>query len=206
LPLNGVMRELEIWLDATDINANGSAVANGAVVTNWQDKSGKDRDFNSALSDPNYVLASTNGMPAVAFDGDDAIRTNITNNNPRAFIDGNGEFTLISVARYSGADRERVVAAVTGHNWLFGFHGGGTNRGGHYDGWGSLDAAPVGYVSDTNWHLHANQMNVFGDAVNPAGDWWRDGVLLTNDSRGTADLPVNNVPDGLSLGAGNGVG
>lgn len=205
LPLNGVMRELEIWLDATDINANGTATANNAVVSNWKDKSGKNHNFDSMLGDPNYVLTSTNGMPAVNFDGDDAIRTNLSNNNPRAFIDGNGEFTLLSVARYSGADRERVIAATSGHNWLFGFHGGSTNRGGHYDGWGSLDPAPVGNVSDTNWHLHANQMNVFSDVTNPAGDWWRDGVLLTNDGRGTGDAFANNVPDGLSLGAWNGL-
>ena len=205
LPLNGVRSELEIWLDAADPNADGTVPANNALITNWQDKSGNDRDFNSALGDPNYVSVSTNGAPAVNFDGNDAIRTNLTNNNPRNFIDGNGQFTLISVARYAGAQQGRVIAAETGHNWLFGFHGGSTNRNGHYDAWGSLDPAPVGFSSDTNWHLHANQMNVFNDVTNPAGDWWRDGTRVTDDSRGTADAFNNNVPDGLSLGAYNGL-
>ncbi len=207
LPLNGVTGELEIWLDAADPNADGSAVANGAVITNWQDKSGKNRDFDSFSGDPNLVTSSTHGGPAINFDGNDFLRTNNTTNNPRNFIDGNGEFTLISVARYTGGDNERVIgAAYNGHNWLFGFHGGSTNRGGHYDGWGSLDAAPVGYVTDANWHLHANQMNVFSDATNPAGDWWRDGVRLTDDSRGTGDSFNNNVPDGLEVGGYNGLG
>lgn len=125
LPLSGVTGELEIWLDAADIN--GDNIANnpvdGALVTTWVDKSGKGRNFDSALGDPNLVTSSTHGQPAINFDGDDALRTNLTTNNPRNFIDGNGEFTLISVARYSGADRERVISAVSGHNWLFGFHG-----------------------------------------------------------------------------------
>lgn len=207
LQLNGVRAELEIWLDASDPNADGSAVANGTTITNWQDRSGNDRDFNSFNSDPSFVLAGTHGQPAINFDGDDFLRTNNTNNNPRNFIDGNGEFTLITVARYSGADRERVIGAgYNGHNWLFGFHGNSTNRNGHYDAWGSLDPAPIGNTTDTNWHLHANQMNVFSDATNPAGDWWRDGLRLTDDSRGTADSFNNNVPDGLEVGGYNGLG
>src|SRR5262245_55367626 len=78
--------ELEIWLDATDVNANGTTVANGALVSNWQDKSGNDHDFDSILGDPNYVTSSTHGLPAVNFDGDDVLRTNATTNNPRNFI------------------------------------------------------------------------------------------------------------------------
>ncbi len=202
--LGSVSGQLEIWLDATDINGNGTATANGALVSNWVDKSGKGRNFNDVLGDPNYVVSSTHGEPAVNFDGNDALRLNAAF-NPRTFIDGNGEFTLITVARYSGNTRGRVIAARTGHNWLFGFHGGSTNRNGHYDGWGSNDPAPVGFSGDENWHLHENLMNVFGDANNPAGDWYRDGVLATNDSRGTGDSFNNNVPDGLSLGAWNGL-
>ena len=207
LPLGGVSGELEIWLDASDLNGNGIAdqPADGALISNWEDKSGKNRDFDSMLGDPNYVATGTHGRPTVNFDGNDALRTNLTNNNPRHFIDGNGEFTLISVARYSGATRGRVIAPVTGHNWLFGFHGSSSNNNGHYDGWGSQNPAPVGASNDTNWHLHANQMNVFSDVTNPAGDWWRDGLLATNDGRGTADAFTNNVPDGLSLGGWNGL-
>ena len=207
LPLGGIFGELEIWLDASDVNANGVSPVDGTAITNWKDKSGKNRNFDSFNSDPVYTAFSTNGRPAIDFDGDDFLRTNNTTNNPRNFIDGNGEFTLISVARYTGGDNERIIAAgYNSHNWLFGFHGGSTNRNGHYDAWGSLDPAPVGFVTDFNWHLHANQMNVFSDATNPAGDWWRDGLRITDDSRGTADAFNNNVPDGLELGGWNGLG
>ena len=204
IALNGVVNELEIWLDASDINGNGTSVANGALITTWKDKSGKGRDFDLPVGDPNYVLASTHGQPAVNFDGNDAIQLNPLH-NPRNFIDGNGEFTIISMARYSGATQGRVIAPRTSHNWLFGFHGGSSNRNGHYDGWGSQDPAPIGVSGDQNWHLHANQMNVFSDATNPAGDWFRDGLRLTNDGRGTGDAFTNNVPDGLQLGAWNGL-
>src|SRR5262249_46740496 len=148
---------------------------------------GKGRNFDSQGGDPNYFSVGSHGMPVIDFDGNDFLRTNNTTNNPRNFIDGNGEFTLISVARYTSANGRVIGAGYNGPNWLFGFYGGGTNRGGHYDGWGSLDPAPIGNVSDTSWHLHANQMNVFSDATNPAGDWWRDGIRVTDDSRGTGD-------------------
>ncbi|HTN77352.1 MAG TPA: LamG-like jellyroll fold domain-containing protein, partial [Pirellulaceae bacterium] len=194
--------DLEIWLDASDVNADGSAATNGALIANWQDKSGNDRDFSDLLGDPNYVTAGSNGQPTVNFDGDDALRTNLTTSNPRNFIDGNGEFTLLSVSRYSGADRERVIAARTAHNWLFGYHGGSLRRW-HYDAWGSQDVG--GIQNDTNWHLHANLMNVTNVPTNPAGDFYLDGTLLTDNGTGTLDAFANNVPDGLSLGAWNGL-
>ena len=66
LGLGGVTAELELWLDASDINGDGSSVGNGAVISNWQDKSGKDRDFDDFIGDPNYVLSGTHGQPTCA--------------------------------------------------------------------------------------------------------------------------------------------
>jgi fibronectin-binding autotransporter adhesin len=192
--------ELEIWLDAKDVNANGTATSDGALVTNWQDKSGNDRDFDGIVGDPNFVASSTNGYPTVNFDGNDVLNLKASE-NPRNFIDGNGAFTLISVARYAGSGHNRVIAARSGHNWLFGFHGGSVNRF-HYDAWGSLDVG--GQLNDENWHLHMNLMNVFNDANDPAGDFYRDGILLSDNSRGTADSFNNNVPDGLTVGGWGG--
>jgi hypothetical protein len=184
------------------LNANGTSVADGALINNWLDKSGNTRNFNDFIGDPNYVLSSTHGLPAVNFDGNDALRSNNAD-NPRTFIDGNGEYTLIAVARYSGTDRERVIAAKSGHNWLYGFHGNSTKRW-YADGWISLDVG--GGSSDDTWHLDTGLMNVFGDASDPAADFYRDGVLLTNDGRGSGNAFNNYVPDGLSLGAWNGLG
>ena len=211
--LGGVFNELELWLDASDIDGDGNTDAftdgqefgtGGGQINGWQDKSGNDRDFDGMRNTPTYVTSSTHDQPAVHFDGtQNELMWMNAGHNPRTFIDGNGEFTLISVARYAAAgERERVISARTGHNWLFGFHGNRTNRGGHYDGWGSLDAPPVGGVTDDDWHLHSNRMNVFGDATNPFGVWYRDGVELDQrgDGRGTGNSFNNNVPDGLALG------
>ena len=218
--LGGVLSELEVWLDAADIDGDGNPDTftngqefgtGGGQINGWQDKSGHDRDFDGMRNTPTFNTSSTHGGPAVHFDGGaNELMWMNASHNPRSFIDGNGEFTLISVARYAAAnERERVIAARTGHNWLFGFHGNRTNRGGHYDGWGSLDAQPVGGVTDENWHLHSNRMNVFGDATNPFGVWYRDGIELDQrgDGRGTGNSFNNNVPDGLALGGwdiGNG--
>ncbi|MFT5411253.1 MAG: VCBS repeat-containing protein [Verrucomicrobiales bacterium] len=203
--LGGVTSELELWLDASDIDADGSpdSLAAGTPVTNWQDKSGKGRDFDDVIGDASYVTSSSHRRPAVNFDGDDALRMNAAH-NPRTFIDGNGEYTLITVARYSGGNRNRVISARTGHNWLFGFHGNSVNRW-YSDGWGSLDVGGA-ITNNLDWHVHMNLMNVFGDVSNPAGDYYLDGDLLTDDGRGTGNGFANNVPDGLSLGAWNGLG
>ncbi|MFP6611739.1 MAG: hypothetical protein VB835_05445, partial [Pirellulales bacterium] len=205
----GVADELAVWIDASDINGNfvvdsvENSIQNGAVVNNWVDKSGNGHNFNRVRrGDPNYVANSiADGKPTVNFDGDDILQIDPAGqHNPRNFINANGEFTLITVARYTGGDSERVIATSTGHNWLAGFHGNGFGRW-HYDGWGSLDVG--GHNRDENFHIHSNQMNVNGVANNPAGDFYRDGQLLTNDGTGTGDGRNNNVPDGLSLGGWN---
>ncbi|MFP6658655.1 MAG: hypothetical protein VB853_10780, partial [Pirellulales bacterium] len=166
----GVSSELAVWIDASDINGNfvedsveGGVINNGDLVDNWKDKSGNNHNFNRVRrGDPNYVANSiANGKPTVNFDGDDILQIDPAGeHNPRNFINSNGEFTLITVARYTGGDSERVIATSTGHNWLAGFHGNGYGRW-HYDGWGSLDVG--GHNRDENFHIHSNQMNVNGD-------------------------------------------
>ena len=66
-----------IWLDASDINGDGSAApADGAPVSVWADKSGVGATKNDAIQtivgdQPKYVAASgLNSMPAVRFDQD----------------------------------------------------------------------------------------------------------------------------------------
>ena len=57
---------LQRWFDATDLNANGSPVANGAVVATWSDKSGQQQNAISAGGvSPIYVANAINGKPAV---------------------------------------------------------------------------------------------------------------------------------------------
>ena len=64
-PLGSVIADLALWLDASDINADGTSLLDGAAVTTWQDKSGNDRDLilgGGAGNDPSFALASPHGQ------------------------------------------------------------------------------------------------------------------------------------------------
>ena len=127
-PLGGLTADLALWLDSSDIDADGSpdALADGAPITTWSDKSGHGRDAvlgGGGGNDPNYTLNSSRAIntPVVGFDGNDQMVTNYN-------FDNLGEdYTIFTVARYSGnnanpGDAERVISSDT-RNWLFGFWG-----------------------------------------------------------------------------------
>ena len=204
-PTLTVTSGLELWFDGADIDGqfDGSTgdPAIGAPVTSWVDKSGNGRLANDVIGDPS-VVAGPNGNTVLAFDGDDALRTDAFS-NPRTFLAGDDAYTLITVARYSGTDRQRVISAETGHNWLFGFHGDRVNRW-YYDGWLSQDVGG-GIANDTSWQLHAGEVHDLTSG-NPLGSTWRNGVPLTVNGNGSGNSFDNNVPDGLSFGAWNGLG
>ena len=63
-PLN--ISGIQMWLDATDINGNGTSVANGASVTTWTDKSGAG---NSGTGGTSVTVNSTgiNNLPVLSF-------------------------------------------------------------------------------------------------------------------------------------------
>ena len=79
---------LQLWLDATDVNGNGTPVANGATVSTWTDKSGNGRNATGGTS-PTY---SNNG---VVFNGS-AFLTTTYSAVPAAE-------TLYVVSTFSGA-------------------------------------------------------------------------------------------------------
>ncbi|MFT5125419.1 MAG: autotransporter-associated beta strand protein, partial [Verrucomicrobiales bacterium] len=58
--LGGITAELELWLDASDVDGNfvADSLTDGSAVSSWIDKSGKQRDFNDLIGDPSYVLSS----------------------------------------------------------------------------------------------------------------------------------------------------
>ena len=66
----GVIQDasLVVWWDASDINNDGGATnpANGATVTNWQDKSGNNRHLNQGAGGT-YNTAAIGGQPAIEF-------------------------------------------------------------------------------------------------------------------------------------------
>ncbi|MBS1602786.1 MAG: T9SS type A sorting domain-containing protein [Bacteroidetes bacterium] len=64
----GVSSGLILWLDASDLNANGSNPADGSAFTTWKDRSGLGHDASSFGSlSPKYYTNRINGNPTVTF-------------------------------------------------------------------------------------------------------------------------------------------
>ncbi|MBI82492.1 MAG: hypothetical protein CMJ81_04785 [Planctomycetaceae bacterium] len=94
---------LELWLDASDINAGGSQPADGAPVTTWMDKSGQNRD---AVGGPgnNFDADGLDGFPTVVFDGGSESGFTL---GPAAAI-GTGNYALFM-----------VLQTTNDRSWLF---------------------------------------------------------------------------------------
>ena len=57
---------LRIWLDAKNVNGNGTVPANGATITNWIDRSGIGNSVTSAgTSSVTYEATGLNGYPSI---------------------------------------------------------------------------------------------------------------------------------------------
>jgi len=61
----------ELWLDASD----ASTITGSNPVTQWRDKSGNSRHVTMTSSDPALSGALWNGLDAIAFDGNDVMKT-----------------------------------------------------------------------------------------------------------------------------------
>src|SRR5262245_43478116 len=72
---------LSLWLDATDVNADGApdVIANGSTVNTWDDRSGFNRDATLVNGTPFYVASSApgNNMPSIGFNTTDGTPDNL---------------------------------------------------------------------------------------------------------------------------------
>ncbi|OGT85407.1 MAG: hypothetical protein A3G86_08120 [Gammaproteobacteria bacterium RIFCSPLOWO2_12_FULL_42_18] len=66
---NSTVSGLRLWLDASNPNGDGTAVANGASVTTWYDLSGNSNNATSVSTAPTYNIAGDNGHSAIRFSG-----------------------------------------------------------------------------------------------------------------------------------------
>jgi len=176
-----------LWLDGDDIDGDGDTndnPANGAPVNVWEDKSGLSHDAHrTGLVDPSYNAAGPNGHGVITFDADRDYMATFYN------FDAHTEYSILSVARYTGGDSERVISSAT-RNWLFGFHGNLTERW-HAEGW----IQATGDNNDTDWHVHAGHMN---DDPDPKASFWRNGLQLTGNNTGSGN--GNHMIGQLGLG------
>jgi len=163
------------WIAADDIDGDGDTgdnPTNGAPVNVWADKSGLGHDVaRTGQVDPSLNTSGPNGRPVVAFDSDRDYMATTYNFDPHT------EYTILSVARYTGGASTRVISSAT-RNWLFGFHGNGVWEW-HAEGW-----IYNGVRSDTAWHIHAGHIN---DAADPQASFWVDGERLVVDDVGSGN-------------------
>jgi hypothetical protein len=73
---------LYAWYDATDINGDGTAYANGTIVTSWRDKSGSGRHLTGSGSN---IIAYDYSRPAVLFNGTAMSNTSLTSFNSTGY-------------------------------------------------------------------------------------------------------------------------
>ena len=174
---------LTVWLDATDVNGNGSTPANGAGVTTWVNKAGGVGNFTSAGGsvDPAYVAASAvfNGQAVIRFTASTGRRLQNTANFGNAV-------TVIYVGRKSGGPSGRLVSSVA-NNWLLGYwttkmNSSYWNSVGNFMGTATADNVP--YI----WAGTANGASFFVYRASTGGETQVDTGAL------------GQGPNGLSLG------
>ncbi len=82
----------QLWLDAADVNGNGTSVANGASIATWVDKSGNGRNFTQATSGNRPVYGSFLSYPGISFTG--ANNTNLSNSYIQTGSGGRNTFIV----------------------------------------------------------------------------------------------------------------
>ena len=102
-PLYLFLSGLVLHLDAGSFE--GKVQDGEAIIDAWQDESGQGNHADQLQGDPTWVVDGLNGEPVVRFDGDDMIWT--TKNFQQELT----AYTIISVARYTGGDSERLISS-----------------------------------------------------------------------------------------------
>ena len=83
---------LQGWYSAYELANNYN---NGETISDWQDISGSDRNFENVSGDPRVLLSGLKGKPVLSFDGNDLLWT--THNFDHLADTG---YTILTLARY----------------------------------------------------------------------------------------------------------
>ncbi|MEM7393017.1 MAG: hypothetical protein AAF492_11790, partial [Verrucomicrobiota bacterium] len=175
-----VTNGMVLWLNAQTIGSN-----HNDTVGFWPDDSGQNHPVDNHAQTPTYVTNGLNGQPVVRFDGGGGAADFMWSTYN---FDPHLTYTILSVARYTGTDHERVVSSNT-RNWLFGYHGNLDERF-YAEGWIHTTGS-----NNNDWHLHAGTVT---NAADPLASFWKDGVLLTQNDAGSGN--GNHTIGQLSLG------
>ncbi len=178
-----------VWLDATDVNGDGTSPPGGAELNTWVNKAvtGGVGDFIGYASDaslPTFVDSSPhfNGLPTVRFHGNNSAAKSILYNTH----DFAAPVTVLYVSRMTGAASYRLLTAQA-NNWLLGYHGG-TRDDAYFMQWVHNSGTFVG--------TRACLYEALISGTNAPSRFYRDGQLLASSTVGVAG------PHGLRLGGG----
>ena len=187
---------LQVWLDATDVNADASVVTNGSAITLWKNKAaGGAGDFDiidwfgQQADNPTYKSSNSNFMnkSSVQFKPTTgkALKntTNFTSN-----------LTLFMVACKPSNDWGKLLISY-GINWCTGYMGGVMNTA-WWNGNGVLWNRPDAKTNDQKAHIFiatADGTNFYNYITDLGGE-----VL---DYQGTFTSPGAG-PDGIIIGGG----
>ena len=106
----------QLWLDATDYNANGTVYPDGTVLsTNWVDKSGNGNDY-SLVSGPTYQTSEINGKAVVEI-------LSAGFNGPAGAATSTIEWTVVMVTKLLPSDTDGRLFDAHSGNYLLGYHG-----------------------------------------------------------------------------------
>jgi hypothetical protein len=107
---------LQLWLDATDVNGNGTPVANGATVSTWTDKSGNSRNATQTTGNlmPTYNLSAK----SISFNGGQYFNMS----NAFSMLGTGGVMTIFVVERRGSSNGTQFWLAgggSSGNNGVF---------------------------------------------------------------------------------------
>ena len=94
---------LQAWYSGFELSEQ---FANGEEIDEWEDLSGTGNDFNNVSGDPRVLLSGLKGKPVVNFDGNDLLWTNHNFDHLT-----NTGYTMLTLARYTGAKSNRVISS-----------------------------------------------------------------------------------------------
>ena len=178
----GMPDEVQLHLDASDINNDGGATnpADGATITDWMDVSGLDHHADNNWNAPTYNTNGPNGAPVVQFTND--VLSTTYNFDPLT------AYTVFSVSHYTGGDNERMLSSMT-RNWLLGSEGS-ANEKMYAEGWISNQGD-----TDTDWKLYVGTITNDAD---PVANFWVNGEQKATNSTGSGS--GNHMIGRLALG------
>ena len=168
LPMN-----LGLWLDATDVLANGSDPVAGVTLSQWRDKSPFGRHMDNARGDPTLLREGHGGAAVVDFDGNDHHHGPLT---VSVVTTPTGIWVTwaFGVSRYTEGANNRVITSV-GTNWLMGHHGNQIARF-YLNGW-----VYTGYGADRNFHLWGISHEGRDQNNDPMGTVFVDGIQVAQN-------------------------